>query len=95
MPTPAEAEYTNPVADVRTGSAFLSALPASLADAPLERVGLWGTGLCDGETPLLDAAFDDLVAASVISCCLRPLAGIGGRDELGCSPTRRLGGGPR
>ena len=67
---------------------YLDELPPSLVNASaLEVVQVWGTALCDdGETPNLDEIFDPLVDAKVIRCCLKALANVAGRDEMGCLP---------
>ena len=71
------------------GNKFLSNLPSSLVNASsLEVVQMYNTKLCDGEVPKLEDAFDDLIEARVIRCCLKELKNLPGRDELGCLVTR-------
>lgn len=63
----------------------VSELPPSLLNASeLEEVHLYANKCCDGETPDLPEAFDGLVGAGVVTCCLEELAGGDGRDEKGC-----------
>ena len=55
------------------GNNYLRNFPVSLADAPLERVTLWGTKVCDGETPMLDPAFEHMSNLSATWCCPKAL----------------------
>ena len=52
----------------RAMSTQVSSLPLSLLELELHAVFLQGTPICASGTPVLDSAFDDLVASSLIRC---------------------------